>query len=88
VRLLEATSGSDYVLPGVVVFGLGLAITDAPLTAPAMNAAPRDQDAARADPPQAVYRADGAAFVKLSSRTCAAGSTGCRWPRSRESCSR
>jgi hypothetical protein len=35
-----------------------------------------------------VYRADGAAFVNLSSRIYAAGSTGCRRPRSREGCSR
>jgi MFS family permease len=38
-----ATSGSSYVvyvLPAVVVFGLGLAITVAPLTATAMSSAP------------------------------------------------
>jgi EmrB/QacA subfamily drug resistance transporter len=40
-----ATSGSSYVvyvLPAVVVFGLGLAITVAPLTATAMNSAPAE----------------------------------------------
>ena len=41
--LTLATSGSSYlvhVLPAVVVLGLGLAITTAPLTATAMNSAP------------------------------------------------
>jgi EmrB/QacA subfamily drug resistance transporter len=41
--LTAATNGSSYalhVLPGVVVIALGLAITDAPLTATAMNSAP------------------------------------------------
>jgi EmrB/QacA subfamily drug resistance transporter len=41
--LTSATYGSSYVLhvlPGVVVLALGLAITDAPLTATAMNAVP------------------------------------------------
>jgi EmrB/QacA subfamily drug resistance transporter len=41
--LTVATSGSSYVLhvlPAVVVFALGLAITDAPLTATAMNSVP------------------------------------------------
>jgi EmrB/QacA subfamily drug resistance transporter len=41
--LVRATSGSnyfEYVLPAVVVFGSGLAITVAPLTATAMSAAP------------------------------------------------
>jgi predicted MFS family arabinose efflux permease len=41
--LTAATNGSSYmlhVLPGVVVLALGLAITDAPLTATAMNSAP------------------------------------------------
>jgi EmrB/QacA subfamily drug resistance transporter len=41
--LTAATDGSSYmlhVLPGVAVLALGLAITDAPLTATAMNSAP------------------------------------------------
>ena len=41
--LAFSTSGSSYVryvLPAVIVFGLGLAITVAPLTATAMNSAP------------------------------------------------
>jgi EmrB/QacA subfamily drug resistance transporter len=40
-----ATSGSSYVvyvLPGVTVFGIGIAITIAPLTATAMSAAPAE----------------------------------------------
>jgi hypothetical protein len=43
--LALVTSGSSYVvyvLPGVVVFGLGLAITVAPLTATAMTSAPAE----------------------------------------------
>jgi EmrB/QacA subfamily drug resistance transporter len=43
--LTRAPSGSSYVLyvlPAVVVFGLGLAITVAPLTATAMSSAPSD----------------------------------------------
>ena len=43
--LTLATNGSNYliyVLPPVVVFGLGLAITVAPLTATAMNSAPAE----------------------------------------------
>jgi EmrB/QacA subfamily drug resistance transporter len=45
VLLIRATDGSGYlvyVLPAVVVFGLGLAITVAPLTATAMSSAPAD----------------------------------------------
>jgi MFS family permease len=41
--LAFSTSGSNYVvyvLPAIVIFGLGLAITVAPLTATAMNSAP------------------------------------------------
>jgi hypothetical protein len=44
--LAAAANGSSYVahvLPGVVVFALGLAITDAPLTTTAMNSAPAQQ---------------------------------------------
>jgi EmrB/QacA subfamily drug resistance transporter len=44
--LTLATHGSSYVLyvlPAVVIFGLGLAITVAPLTATAMNSAPAEQ---------------------------------------------
>jgi len=44
--LTLATHGSSYVLyvlPAVAVFGLGLAITVAPLTATAMNSAPAEQ---------------------------------------------
>ncbi len=44
--LTLTTHGSSYVLyvlPGVIVFGLGLAITVAPLTATAMNSAPAEQ---------------------------------------------
>src|SRR5215468_2885633 len=43
--LTLATNGSNYViyvLPAVIVFGLGLAITVAPLTATAMNSAPAE----------------------------------------------
>src|SRR6266849_2686557 len=43
--LVLATYGSNYavyVLPSVVVFGLGLAVTVAPLTSTAMNSAPAE----------------------------------------------
>jgi EmrB/QacA subfamily drug resistance transporter len=46
VLLTLATGGSNYlvhVLPGIVVFGLGLAILVAPLTATAMSSAPAEQ---------------------------------------------
>jgi len=48
--LTLATHGSSYVLyvlPAVAVFGLGLAITVAPLTATAMNSAPAEQSGYR-----------------------------------------
>jgi EmrB/QacA subfamily drug resistance transporter len=46
VLLTRATHGTDYltlVLPAVVVFGVGLAITVAPLTAAALRAAPAER---------------------------------------------
>jgi EmrB/QacA subfamily drug resistance transporter len=75
--LSRVTTGSDYftyVLPGVLVFGTGLAITVAPLTATAMAAAPAEHAGLASAVNNDVARAAGLLAVAIL--PVAAGITG------------
>jgi EmrB/QacA subfamily drug resistance transporter len=66
--LTRATYGGNYavqVLPAVVVFGLGLAITVAPLTATAMSAAPAEHAGVASAVNNVVARAAGLLAVAI-----------------------
>jgi MFS family permease len=66
--LTLATHGSSYVLyvlPAVVIFGLGLAITVAPLTATAMSSAPAEQSGIASAVNNAVARFGGLLAVAV-----------------------
>jgi MFS family permease len=68
VLLTRATDGANYatyVLPAVVVFGIGLAITVAPLTSTAMGAAPPEHAGAASAINNVVARAAGLIAVAV-----------------------
>ena len=64
-RATEGASYATYVLPAVVVFGIGLAVTVAPLTSTAMGAAPPEHAGAASAINNVVARAAGLIAVAV-----------------------
>jgi MFS family permease len=64
-RATDGASYANYVLPAVVVFGIGLAITVAPLTSTAMGAAPPEHAGAASAINNVVARAAGLIAVAV-----------------------
>ncbi len=73
-RAPDGSGYAQYVLPAVVVFGAGLAITVAPLTATAMNAAPTEQAGTASAVNNVVARTAG--LIVVAVLPLAAGLTG------------
>lgn len=82
IRVTDGAGYVQYVLPGVVVFGAGLAITVAPLTSTAMEAAPSEHAGLASAVNNDVARAAG--LIAVAVLPIAAGITGASYLHPRE----